>query len=295
VSPEPEDERFVPDNLFKLERIGPRLGVRVIDAISEDQFVRSAVDIANLVDRHKLVVFTGLNVSPRHLEMFAQGIGSIFVDPFLVSDTGIDGVMRIDRPADDVGSPFGTGWHADWTCFPQPPTFTVLNRKSGPLHGGTTSWIDMRLVFEFLSEGLQETLRGLSARHSAAGSYAPGGSYSKDNTRGGVRLRLSEEAFNYSVHPMVRRDGAGAESLYISAGYTTQIDGWTLEESKPLLQFLFDLCRWDEFCTRYQWRDRDLVIWDNRFTLHRAVNDYRGVRREMLRTTIRWNQDSYPT
>ena len=68
--------------------------------------------------------------------------------------------------------------------------------------------------------------------------------------------------------------------------FTTQIEGWTIEESNGLLEYLYRHASKDEFVTRFQWDVGSMAIWDNRATQHQAANDYAGHRRLMHRITL---------
>ncbi|MBV9135753.1 MAG: TauD/TfdA family dioxygenase, partial [Hyphomicrobiales bacterium] len=83
------------------------------------------------------------------------------------------------------------------------------------------------------------------------------------------------------VHP-----SSGRKALFVNAIYTTRFEQMTEAESRPLLEFLFEHCIRPEFTCRFRWAPGSLAIWDNRCTLHYAVNDYDGSRRLMHRTTI---------
>ena len=83
------------------------------------------------------------------------------------------------------------------------------------------------------------------------------------------------------VHPSSRR-----KALFVNAIYTTRFEHMTEAESRPLLEFLFQHCIRPEFTCRFRWKPGSLAIWDNRCTLHYALNDYDGSRRLMHRTTI---------
>jgi len=78
----------------------------------------------------------------------------------------------------------------------------------------------------------------------------------------------------------------GAKSIYVSRLHTLRLDGFTEEESLPLIDFLERHCTQPEFTCRVRWEPGQLTIWDNRTTLHNAVNDYAGLRREMRRLTV---------
>jgi len=83
------------------------------------------------------------------------------------------------------------------------------------------------------------------------------------------------------VHPWT-----GRKALFVNPVYTQRIEGWTEEESKPLLNFLFQHAVKPEFTCRLRWSPGTLAVWDNRSLLHLAINDYDGHRRLLYRTTV---------
>ena len=84
------------------------------------------------------------------------------------------------------------------------------------------------------------------------------------------------------VHPVTHR-----AALYVNPVYTVRFDGWTSAESQTLLAHLYRHSINENFTCRLRWARRTLAIWDNRCTIHNALNDYAGLRREMFRTSVK--------
>src|SRR5262249_61113658 len=100
-------------------------------------------------------------------------------------------------------------------------------------------------------------------------------------------IRANEAVEPWVVHPVVRtHPETGEKALYVNESYTVCFEGMTAAESRPLLQFLFDQQKRPDFSCRHRWRMGELCIWDNRCTLHHAINDYPGENRMMHRTTV---------
>ena len=99
--------------------------------------------------------------------------------------------------------------------------------------------------------------------------------------------RQNPEADVERAHPVVcRHPTSGRPALFVNRIYTTRFEDMTEAESEPLLGFLYEHMTRPEFTCRWSWRAGDLALWDNRATLHYAVNDYDGYRRLLYRTTI---------
>lgn len=89
------------------------------------------------------------------------------------------------------------------------------------------------------------------------------------------------------MHPVViRHPISGKRALYVNPGFTLRFEGWTDEESKPLLETLYAHAARQEFTYRFQWSKGSVAFWDNRATWHMALNDYHGERRLMHRITV---------
>ena len=79
---------------------------------------------------------------------------------------------------------------------------------------------------------------------------------------------------------------SGRKALYVNPGFTVRFSGWSDEESRPLLEYLYRQATKPEYTCRFHWRENSLAFWDNRATWHQALNDYPGQRRLMHRITI---------
>jgi len=89
------------------------------------------------------------------------------------------------------------------------------------------------------------------------------------------------------VHPVaITHPETGRKALYVNPNFTTHFEGWTEDESKPLLDYLYAHAVRPEFVFRLQWEPGTLAFWDNRATLHLAVNNYAGQRRVLHRITL---------
>jgi taurine dioxygenase len=103
----------------------------------------------------------------------------------------------------------------------------------------------------------------------------------------GDRLGNAADATQDATHPVVvNHPETGRKTLYVNPAFTLRFDGWTAEESKPMLDFLYAHASRPEFQTRFNWSEGSIAFWDNRATWHFAVNDYHGERRLMHRITL---------
>jgi taurine dioxygenase len=198
---------------------------------------------------------------------FAARWGTISIHPYVPSIEGYPGLMRIYDP-----NPVTQTWHSDTTHAKKPPAITLLLARTIPPVGGDTMWSSASKVYEDLSPGLRAMLDGLHAVHQGTELAASAG--------------LDAEAVR-TIHPVIRtHPETGERALYVNDNYTKSIEGWTAEESVPLLNYLYAQVGRPEYVYRHKWQVGDLIIWDNRCTQHAVVGDTAGAERTLHRVTI---------
>jgi taurine dioxygenase len=221
------------------------------------------------------------------LERITDLLGGRDTTPFVTPLPDRPYVIRVIKEAGDQLN-FANAWHTDLSYLPEPPAYTLLHAWEVPDHGGDTIWANQYLAYETLSVGLKETLAGLRAVHSAGMAYGTGGYLDTVKDLTSMAISPSPEAYQEQVHPaVVAHPVTGRPALYVNSVYTTRFHGWTPVESQALLAQLFRHSSHENFTCRLRWARHTLAIWDNRCTLHNALNDYTGVRREMYRTSVK--------
>ncbi len=178
----------------------------------------------------------------------------------------------------------GGAWHTDHSYDDAPALGSMLYALEVPAKGGDTMFASMYKAFEALSPGLQRTLEGLHAVHSSRHVFGAEGAYAR---RADERFANQDKATQDAVHPMViRHPRSSRAALYVNPAFTVRIDGWTVEESRPLLAYLYEVAQSEEHTCRFHWEVGSVAFWDNRATWHHALNDYPGERRLMHRVTV---------
>lgn len=220
------------------------------------------------LDEH-LVLYLPDQALDRH-QLAALGLR--FGPPFLhpIVNNGFDdapAVLELLREPSDQIMFGGESWHGDVTWMNPVGHVSILHGIEVPPVGGDTGFASTIAAFSTLSEGLKDILRGLSAVHA----------YHWYERR--------EDPQYSATHPVVRRAADGREGLYINRMFTNRFEGMTVEESQPLLSYLFDHMQRHEFTCRFRWEKGGVILWDNRFTLHFPINDFSSQRRRMIRTT----------
>lgn len=166
----------------------------------------------------------------------------------------------------------GAYWHTDLSYEECPAFGSVMHARQVPEVGGDTLFCSMGAAYEALSERMRSMLDGLTATHSFEHAYEKF-----------VKVRpghapIAREAFDARppvVHPVVHRHPeSGRQCLYVNPGFTMYINELTRPESDALLAFLYEHATRPEFIYRHHWQPGDVVMWDNRATMHEAVRDY---------------------
>jgi alpha-ketoglutarate-dependent 2,4-dichlorophenoxyacetate dioxygenase len=168
-------------------------------------------------------------------------------------------------------------WHTDASFQDPPGRYSMLSAKVVPPVDADTEYADMRAAYDALPDEEKGRLEGLRVHHSIA--------YSRQ-TLGFEFSETEQDALKGAVHPLVRTiPRSGRRSLYL-ASHASRIIDWPVPEGRLLLRELIEHATQPRFVYRHQWRVGDLVIWDNRATMHRARRfDDARYRRELRRVT----------
>lgn len=271
-----------------VERAAGALGAYItgID-LTQPLGAEQVAELVAALDEHLVVFIPDQPLSLDDLERLTDELGGRDVTPYVRPLDDRPYVIRvIKEPTDELN--FANAWHTDLSYLPEPPAYTILHAWDVPAAGGDTLWANQQLAFDTLSSGLQGTLMGLRAVHSAGMAYGTGGYLDATKDKSSMAIDPSAEAFAQQVHPVVtRHPNTGRPSLYVNPVYTTGFEGWGGGESQALLSFLYRHQVNENLTCRLHWQPNTLAIWDNRCTQHNALNDYQGVRREMYRTSVK--------
>jgi len=168
-------------------------------------------------------------------------------------------------------------WHTDASFQDPPGRYSMLSAKVVPPVDADTEFADTRAAYDALPEEEKRRLEGLRVHHSIA--------YSRQ-TLGFEFSQGEQDALQGAIHPLVRTiPRSHRRSLYV-ASHASRIIDWPVPEGRLLLRDLIEHATQGEFVYRHSWRVGDLVIWDNRATMHRARPfDDTKYRRELRRVT----------
>ena len=257
-------------------------------------------DLAGAVEslaEHSVLFFRDQDLGPEDQLDITRRFGPLLRVPYITHLDEYPDIIAVLKEADEQQiSTFGGTWHSDFSFLPEPPSLTLLYALELPDVGGDTLWSSQYAAYDALSGGLKRLLDPLRAIHTGwpHGANGPGPDVPVSRSIGMVRNDPSAD--REVVHPVVRiHPVTGRGALFVNPVYTQQFAGMTQDESRPLLQYLFDHSTKAEFTCRLRWEPGTLAVWDNRCLLHLAINDYDGSRRLLHRTTVAGDRPVGPT
>ncbi len=220
---------------------------------------------------HCILIYPGQQaLTPAEQVAFAARWGE--VHHMLTPEACLDGNLAVLVLDFKGRKPPTDKWHSDVTMEVCPPMATFLLGRTIPI-GGDTIFANQYLAYETLSDGMRRMLDGLNAVHDGV-NFAKAGNF--DPSR-----------FPSNLHPVVRtHPETGRKALFVNLTYTRHFEGMTIEESQPLLDWLYDHSVQPNFTFRHRWTEGDLMMWDNRCLQHFAVADYGEQTRVMHRVTV---------
>lgn len=272
--------------------IGPRLspagGVAItgID-LAEPLTLALREAILAAFREHHVLVFRDQDLSNDEQLAFTRQFGEIEEHVGRHSAASRYGLAHMVTNVDDDGQPTTkltqTGnyhWHTDKSYHAVPSLMTLLHAKELPPAGGDTQFANMAMAYEALPETTKRRLAGVRVVHSWAASRRRAGAPPPSDIE--MRERPPVE------HPLVRtHPDTGAKTLYIG-NHASHIAGLPEDEGDALLTELLEHATQPPFIDTHHWQDGDLILWDNRCLLHRAVANYEMTthRRVLHRTVV---------
>jgi taurine dioxygenase len=268
---------------MKLSPFSPGCGVVVTKVQLADMTDSEVADLRTVFNQHGLVLFRDQLLSPEEHLSFANQFGEIVINKFFPPLEGFPNIALVIKEKDQ-NTNIGGGWHTDHSYDEVPAMGSILVARNLPTSGGDTHFANMYSAYEALSPGLQKTLETLSAVHSNKHLYGKDGYYSTTDLGS---VLTGHDSVSDAVHPLViRHPDSGRKVLYVNPGHTIGIVGWSIEESKVLLDYLYIHASQAQFICQFNWLPGSVAIWDNRSTWHYAQNDYQGQARLLHRITL---------
>jgi alpha-ketoglutarate-dependent 2,4-dichlorophenoxyacetate dioxygenase len=265
-------------------------GVDLTKPVPPESF--AAIEAA--FNRHAVLIFPGQPVTDEQQLAFSRLFGPLETSPEYagskksrIANPAIADISNLDpegrvMSADDKRLLFNRGnqlWHTDSSFKFIPARCSLLSAREVPPSGGETEFADLRAAYDALPEEKRRSLDGLVVEHSIFRSRSQIG-FTEFNDE--IKRELPP------VHQLLvrRHAGSGRKTLYL-ASHASHIIGWPVEEGRRLIEELIAFATRPEFVYQHRWRVGDLVMWDDRCTMHRGrpYDDTRH-RRDMHRTTV---------
>ena len=236
---------------------------------------------------HHLLVFRGQALTPAQQAAFSERFGPLEDHVIRLPDGSqpprVHVVSNLDVNGNPTERPHSHGnyfWHTDKSYHAVPSLLTILHAiELPPGGGGDTQFANMLLAHDALPQAMQHRIAGLRAVHSWEAS--------RRNTNNRPASEEEKRDRPPVTHPLVRtHPDSGRRSLYIGI-HTSHVVGMPEEEGAALLGELLQHATQPRFVHTHQWRAGDVVMWDNRCLLHRALANYpMGSQRRVLHRTV---------
>ena len=263
-------------------------GLHIADATENDiQAIESAID------RYAVLIFPDQQIDDTQQFAFSSKFGRMEKATGDIDQNkerrialDINDISNLDRSGtvlarNDRARLFGLGnmlWHSDSSFKPMPAKYSLLSARVVPDSGGNTEFADMRAAWDALNTEQQNECKDLVCEHSQL--YSRGSLGFEDFT--------AEERVKWApvIQPLVRQHPkTKAHSLYLSSHIGTILD-WPVPEARLLIRDLTEHATRREFVFAHKWKRWDLVMWDNRVTMHRARRYDHTQARDLHRTTV---------
>jgi taurine dioxygenase len=274
---------------LKLRKLSYPLGAEVCDIdVARPMSETAFGEIYRAFLDHGILLFRNQSISREQHIDFSRRFGELDRHESLPRDRHPDypELLRVTNRPNPDGSPSdsrytGRSWHSDMSFTTQPSLGSLLRAWAVPEVGGDTLFANMYLAYETLSTGMQQLIEPLYGIQLA-------GTRKINDPKSGVPRLEEQKRINPPVaQPVVRvHPETGRKALYIG-DKVKRFEGMAEEESAPLIQYLVRHATKPEFVYRHQWRADDILLWDNRCTMHQALGDFDETQlRELERTTV---------
>lgn len=260
-------------------------GVSIVDVANSDDAYAAVRDT---FETHSVLLFRGQEISDDRQVAFSRRFGPLETakaasrgegTPFsILTNVEPDGSLVPQGHKEALRARANQLWHTD-SCFKNPPSLaSVLSARQIPSHGGETEFVSTRGAWSRLSPALRERLANACAWHDYA------------HSRGKIAPHLASERERNTMPPVCwkmcwRNPVNGKEALYI-ASHTCGIDGMPQDEALSLIDELITEATTEAHRYQHHWLPGDVIMWDNRATLHRGRPWPDNEPRYMIRTTI---------
>lgn len=270
---------------LRIRKLSYALGAEIQDfRIADDLSPDTVREILDAFHTYQILLFRDQDISFATHIAFSRHFGELDNHDSVpdLRHTAFPQLLVVTNEGKEKSKVFGRQWHTDHSMTLSPTNASLLHAHQLPDVGGETMFANMYAAYETLSPGMRSMLDPMHAVHSISAAR---------HLQGVDPEMLAAKAQRNPpvAHDVVRvHPETGRKALYVNEMLTSHFENMTREESLPLLQYLYAHSTQPEFVYRHQWRRHDLMIWDNRCTMHYALADYdHGQIRRLYRTTVK--------
>jgi alpha-ketoglutarate-dependent 2,4-dichlorophenoxyacetate dioxygenase len=273
---------------MEIKQLHPRFVGEITGLDTSVQISQEEIDaVEAAMAKYAVCVIRDASLSDEDHIRFSRSFGPLELPPgggkrispkiYDISNLTAEGEIRPPNPNGAQPTDFEL-FHTDSPFNSWPTKWSLLLAYDPPPEGANTDYVDTRAVYEDLSPEMKEKVATISVEHDLFRALQLNG------------VKFEDEAmrknFPRMAHPLVRESASGRKALYMG-WHGVGIVGQTEDESLGFLKELYDFATQDKYVYSHKWRKGDLVIWDNRCTMHSATpfERYR-YKRDMRRTTI---------
>ncbi|HWW63863.1 MAG TPA: TauD/TfdA family dioxygenase [Sphingomonadaceae bacterium] len=246
-------------------------------------------EVMKAFEHFLVILFRDQKLTPEQHKAFSRYFGPITELPQAPTYGEHQDMQEVRREAHEPENvvPSFEHFHTDSPFLERPPLCVVMRALDVPHYGGDTAFSNAYLVYEGLSDGMKELLDGLQVVYSGKDIWSRNEKLPPEKR---LRLRdghsFKEEELE-NIHPAVRvHPVTGRKALFATTAYFKRFVGWNEAESRALLNYLQSLAQHLHYHCRVKWKKDTLIVWDNRFLLHRGIHDFQYERRHLIRTTV---------
>lgn len=279
------------NSALEIRPASPNVGVEIVGVdlcnLSDAEFDQ----IQDAFDEYSGLLIRGQNLNDEDQVAFSKRFGDLDHAPVMEGGrTAVEGypeIYVISNISGNDGKPIGSlgsgeaVWHTDMSYLGNPPYASSLYSKEIPPSGGSTWLCSMEAAYKALPDELKAKIADKRIKHDGtynSGGYVRAGVVEADNPKDAVG----------TFHPaVIRHPRTGRPSLYLGRRRNAYVEGMSLEESEALLDELWQYATLPENSYRHDWQVGDLLMWDNRSTMHRRDPFDAAARRLMHRTQIK--------
>jgi taurine dioxygenase len=280
---------MMPQYSLDIQPVSKSLGAEIINVDISQPLSASLIDEIHKSWLENLVLlFRNQALSDADLVAFSRNFGDLDSvpgwEPFS-PDTHAE--VLVVSNVQENGTPIGVlgdgeaSWHTDMAYIAKPPPASLLYSLEVPDTGGDTCFMNMYDALDALPDDLRRAIEGKTLNHDS--SHDSGG-----NLRPNHQMFTSLAEAPGARHPIIRKHpDTGRPALFLGRRLHAWIVGMDVAQSDALLDRLWEHCLQEDFTYRHEWQPGDLLMWDNRVTMHRRDPFDGGARRVMHRTQLK--------